>query len=337
VASQTVLVTGGSGFLGGWTIVCLLKRGYRVRSTLRSLKREDSVRAELAAHSTSLERLDFVQADLLADDGWDEAVGGCDYVLHVASPVPVGEYKGQDLIPTARDGTLRVLKAAVRADVKRIVLTSSVNTVKSNNGAGVIDETMWSDPTSAATDNYSRSKVIAEQEAWKFMRASGIEDRLTTILPSFMQGPVLGRDVPGSVLLVQWMLVGKLSRVPRIGMLMVDVRDVADLHVLAMTAPEAAGQRLIATSNFLAFADIAKLLKDELGERAVKVSTKVLPNALLRVAGLINADARSMANLIGQRSTYSARKAERLLGWIPRPSSQAVLDGANSLLKSGLV
>jgi dihydroflavonol-4-reductase len=332
---QTVLVTGGSGFLGGWCVVEALQRGYRVRATVRDLARESEVRSAVATQVDAGERLSVVAADLLDDRGWPEAVAGCDYVLHVASPFPEAQPKNPDeLIVPARDGTLRVLRASLDAGVERIVVTSSVAAVR-NSGERPereLTEADWSDPDDTRLTPYTRSKTIAELAAWDFMRSQGAEDRLVTIQPGAIIGPLLGRDRSYSLQAVERMLSGNMPGLPRLGFSFIDVRDVAALEVAAMTAPQAAGQRLIAASSFLWLSEVAAILREQLGEDARKVPRRRVPDIVVRALGLFDPGVRSVAGELGQRTTYSIENARRRVGWEPRPVQQSIVDCARSLL-----
>ena len=248
---QTVLVTGGSGFLGGWCVIELLRRGYTVRTTVRSLSREPQVRAAVGSEVDPGDRLTVLAADLTGDKGWPEAVEGCDYVLHVASPFPPKQPKDADeLIVPAREGTLRVLRASLDAGVKRVVVTSSVAAIRLSDGAASrpLDEGDWTDPDSPGLTPYVRSKTIAEQAAWDLVRERGEEDRLSVVNPGAIIGPVLNDDLSYSLQAVQRLLEG-MPGMPRLGFSLVDVRDVADLELKAMTAPEAGGERFIAATS----------------------------------------------------------------------------------------
>src|SRR6478672_697530 len=288
---QTVLVTGGSGFLGGWCLVELLQRGYRARTTIRDLAREGEVRAAVGTQVDARDRLDIVAADLTNDEGWAEAVAGCDFVLHVASPFPPAQPKDPDeLIVPARDGTLRVLRASLAAGVKRIVLTSSFAAVRRPGPDSIangrdLTEDDWNDPDNPHTTPYTRSKTIAERAAWDFMRAQGAEDRLVTVQPGAIIGPVLGAggDRSYSLQAIERLLTGRMPGLPRLGFAYIDVRDVAALEVAALSAPEAGGQRLLAAGPFLWFSDVAKILRERLGEDARKVPTRTVPDILVRV------------------------------------------------------
>ena len=338
---EAVLVTGGSGYVAGWIIVRLLQQGYRVRTTVRSLARVDAVRAAIAGQVDPQDRLSFSVADLLEDREWDEAVRGCDYVIHVASPMGQGEPKA-DLVRPARDGTLRVLRAAREANVRRVVLTSSTVAAKGpKKPAGALlaatNESTWTDPEEKGLKEYDRSKTLAERAAWEFAEQSAGRLELTTILPGMILGPVMTSSISGSVELISRMLTGKVPALPRIGFSIVDVRDLADLHVQAMLAPQAAGQRILGVGDFLWMADIAKLLRENFGQRASKVPTRLLPDFILRFAALFQYEARFMAPMLGQRTHFDVSKAAQLLGWHPRPASEVVLECASDLLRQHLV
>lgn len=335
---RTVLVTGGSGYVGGWVAAELLRRGYRVRSTIRNLAREAEVRGQIASVVDPGDRLTVFAADLTKDDGWDRAAEGADYVMHVASPMPIGEFRGQDVIGPAREGTLRVLRAARAAGAKRVVITSSTAAAMPPKGDGAVaDETFWTDLPDKRIYNYPRAKVLAEQDAWAFVREEGGGLQLATVLPSQIQGPVLGADYSASVGIIAMMLQGKMPVTPRIGFSIVDVRDLVDLHLLAMTEDAAAGERFIAAGEFLWFSDIARILRENLGARGAKAPKGRLPDAVVRVAALFNAEMAQLAPNLGVRSRISSAKAERLLGWRPRPADASVLDAAASLIAKGLV
>jgi nucleoside-diphosphate-sugar epimerase len=336
VNEQTVLVTGGSGFLGGWCIVELLQRGYRVRTTIRDLVREHEVRAGVGSQVDAGDRLAVLAADLTADAGWAEAVEGCDYVLHVASPFPAAQPKDADeLIVPAREGTLRVLRAGLAAGVERVVVTSSVAAVR--NGAGASDgrelnEADWSDPDDRKLTPYTRSKTIAELAAWQYAREQGAEERLVTVQPGAIVGPILGTDRSYSLEAIERLLEGRMPGLPRLGFSFIDVRDVAALEVSAMSAPDAGGQRLLAAGSFLWFSDVAEILRAHLGEEARKVPTRKIPNFVVRAMALVDPSVRSVVDELGERTTYSLENARRRVGWSPRPVEQTIVDCARSLL-----
>jgi dihydroflavonol-4-reductase len=332
---KTVLVTGGSGYLGGWCVVELLRRGYRVRTTVRDLAREAEVRATVGTQVDAGERLTVLAADLLDDAGWEDAVDGCDYVLHVASPFPPAQPKDPDeLIVPARDGTLRVLKASLDAGVDRIVVTSSVAAI-SGSGKPVhgrpLDEQDWSDPDNPKLSPYARSKTIAERAAWDFMRERGASEKLATVNPGAIIGPVLNDDRSFSLQAIE-RLLGGMPGVPRIGFSFVDVRDVADLEIRAMTAPEAGGERFVAVTTFQWMADIATVLRSRMGEAAAKVPSRSIPNFVVRGMAIFDPGVRSIVGQLGRKTEASSEKARDRLGWSPRPIDETIVECAQSLL-----
>ncbi|MBJ7520618.1 MAG: aldehyde reductase [Solirubrobacteraceae bacterium] len=337
-SDDTVLVTGGTGYLGGWCIATLLDRGYTVRTTVRDVAREDAVRAALTgAVADPGDRLSVVAADLLSGDGWADAVAGCRYVLHVASPFPPAQPKDpDDLIVPARDGALRVLGAALDAGVERIVLTSSIAAVSGTPGE-VLTEDDWNDGDDMSLTPYVRSKTIAEREAWRFVRERGAEDRLAVVNPGLIVGPVLSDDFSYSVQLIERLLGGKVPAAPKLGFTYVDVRDVADLHVRAMTHPDAGGKRFLATDRFLWTSETASILRERLGDEARKVPTRVAPNFAVRAMGMFDPAIRTITGDLGRKTEYSSDRARTLLGWSTRPVEDAVEDTARSLLARGVV
>ncbi|MEA2216659.1 MAG: hypothetical protein QOK19_2220 [Solirubrobacteraceae bacterium] len=335
---QTVLVTGGSGFLGGWCIVELLQRGYSVRTTIRDLAREGEVRAAVGSQLDPGDRLTVLAADLTQDEGWAEAVEGCDYVLHVASPFPAAQPKDPDeLIVPAREGTLRVLRASLAAGVQRVVVTSSVAAVR-NSGPDAgrdgreLTEADWSDPDDRSLTPYTRSKTIAELAAWELMREQGAEERLVTVQPGAIVGPILSGGRSYSLEAIERLLQGRMPGLPRLGFSFIDVRDVAALEVAALSAPEAGGQRLLAAGSFLWFSEVAEILRARLGEQASKVPTRKIPNFVVRAMALVDPSVRSVAGELGQKTTYSLENARRRVGWSPRPVEETIVDCARSLL-----
>lgn len=332
--AKTVLVSGGSGFLGGWCLASLLRAGHTVRTTVRDPAREGEVRKRLAGVADAGERLSFHVADLGADAGWAEAVAGCDYVLHTASPFPPQQPKDPDeLIVPAREGTRRVLGAALDAGARRVVVTSSVAAVRGGVSASAapLDERSWTDGDDARLEPYTRSKALAEKAAWELAEQRGARERLAVVNPGAILGPVQGPERSFSLQMVERLLKG-VPGSPRIGFSVVDVRDVADLHLLAMTAPAAGGERFIAVNRFLWMAEVAAILRERLGEAAAKVPKRQLPDFLVRAMGLFDPSVRSVAKQLGQRVEVSGEKARTTLGWAPRPVEDTVADCARSLL-----
>jgi nucleoside-diphosphate-sugar epimerase len=337
---QTVLVTGGSGFLGGWCLVELLQRGYRARTTVRDLSREPEVRASVGSLLDAEDRLEVRAADLTRDQGWAEAIEGCDYVLHVASPFPPTQPKDPDeLIVPARDGTLRVLRESRAAGVGRVVVTSSVAAVRHGRNPGPsgreLTEADWTDPDNLELSPYVRSKTIAELAAWDYMRGEGAGEKLVTVQPGAIIGPVLGRDRSYSLQAVERMLTGRMPGLPALGFSFIDVRDVAALEVGALTATEAAGQRLIAAGRFLWLSDVAAILREQLGADARKVPRRRVPNVVVRAMALFDPEVRSVTGDLGEKTIYSMENAERRVGWAPRPVEETIVECARSLLGQG--
>lgn len=335
-----VLVTGGSGFIASHCILRLLADGHRVRTTVRSLAREAEVRAMLKAGGADPgDALSFTAADLMQDGGWAQAASGCEYVLHVASPLPVGIPKDEnDIIGPARAGTLRVLRAAREAGVKRVVLTSSFAAVGYGHGPmdRPFDERDWTDPAAPRLSAYTKSKTLAEKDAWEFIRGEGKSLELATVNPVAVFGPVLGPDYSASIELLKTLVAGSLPGCPRLWFGVVDVRDVADLHVRAMTHPQAPGERFLCVAgDFLSVRDMALLLKARLGDTARRVPTRELPDWLARVGLLLNPKGRAYLPEIGKRKNATAEKAKRMLGWAPRAPADTFADTAESLNRFG--
>jgi len=342
MSGELVLVTGGSGFIAMHCIVQLLAAGYRVRTTVRSLKREPEVRATLeAAGAEAGERLAFVAADLTADAGWDAAVAGCDFVLHVASPFPVNVPRHEDeLIVPAREGALRVLRASRGAGVKRVVQTSSFAAV----GYGhpqmdrPFDESDWTNVDGEGLTAYAKSKTLAERAAWSFMGREGGDMELAVVNPVGVFGPALAADFSTSIEIIKRMLDGALPGLPRIRFGVVDVRDVAHLHLKAMTHPEAAGERFLAVAGpFLSLREIALVLKQQMGDAGRRVPVRELPDWLLRVVALVDKSVGQVVPELGKHKDATSAKAQRVLGWTPRPADAAIVATAESLVRLGLV
>jgi nucleoside-diphosphate-sugar epimerase len=337
--SQTVLVTGGSGYLAGWVIAEVLNAGYSVRTTLRSPKREQEVRDSVARISDHADRLSFATADLTSDDGWAEAAAGCKYVLHVASPFPPEQPKDPDeLIVPAREGTLRVLKAALDAGAERIVVTSSIAAIDrpaDETSTRTLTEDDWADGASEANSPYGRSKTIAEESAWAYAEEHGAREKLATVNPGAIIGPLLNDDTSFSLQLIERMLKGEPA-VPKVGFSLVDVRDIAALQLAAMTTPEAGGKRFIGVARFAWMSEVAQILREELGADASKVPKRTAPNFLIRAMGLFDGSVRSIIPNLGVKTEYSHQQATNVLGWQPRPVQQSVVDCARSLLAQGI-
>jgi len=330
-------VTGGSGFIGSHCIVRLLAAGHEVRATLRDPTRETDVRAMLRAAAVDpADRLSFAVAELEADAGWAAAAAGCEYVLHVASPFPPARPSHEDeLIVPAREGTLRVLRAALGAGVKRVVVTSSFAAIGYGQPprAAPFDEKDWTVPVGGVSA-YAKSKTLAERAAWDFVAGEGADLELSVVNPVAVFGPALGPDYSTSIQLVKRMLDGGMPGNPQLYFGVVDVRDVADLHWLAMTQEAARGERFLAVAgDFMSLQDIAKVLKNRMGSAGGRIRTRQLPNWVLRAGAWFNPLAREILPELGKRKSASNAKAKRLLGWQPRSNEEAIVAAAQSVVK----
>jgi dihydroflavonol-4-reductase len=337
-----VLVTGGTGFIGAHCVLQLLVAGHRVRTTVRDLGRRDDVLAMLRqGGAVSTENLSFMAADLTADAGWAEAAKSCDYVLHVASPLPLYAPRDEnDLIVPAREGTLRVLRAARDAGVRRVVLTSSFAAI----GYGhpprerPFDETDWTQVEGTGLQPYVKSKALAERAAWDFMAREGGGLELAAVNPVAVLGPVLGPDFSGSIALVQAMMNGRSPVAPKINFGLVDVRDVADLHLRAMENPAAKGERFLAVAGEpMSMFEIGRVLRQRLGAAGRRAPRLELPNWAARALARVVPQLREVVPMLGHRRRASGDKARLLLGWNPRPNEEIIMATAESRLALGLV
>jgi len=337
-----VLVTGGSGFVGVHTILQLLAAGHEVRTTVRHPDRNKDVLAMLREGSAeATERLSLFTADLTDDTGWREAVAGCDYVLHVASPLSTSVPSDEnELIIPARDGTLRVLRAAREAGVKRVVITSSTAAVAYGHGpqSQPFDEASWTNLDGTDVQPYVKSKTLAERAAWDFVAREGGGLELSVINPVAIFGPVLGPDFSGSIEIFKRLLNGTMPAVPKIYFGLVDVRDVADLHLRAMTSPAAKGERFIAVAGeTLSIRDVASVLRRSMGASARRVPRWEAPNWLFRLAARRIPLLRNVLPQLGKVRHSSSAKARNLLGWKPRGNEEIIVSTAESLIRLGLV
>lgn len=333
----TVLVTGGSGYIAGFLIRQLIDEGWTVRTTVRSLSREAEVRGWLGVDDTKLR---FVAADLTRDDGWADAVAGCSHVAHVASPLPAGAVRHEDdLIVPARDGALRALRFAKAAGVERFVMTSSVAAIAYGHGRrdGVFTEADWTDVNGPEVHAYAKSKTIAERAARDWMAAEGGGMTYVSVNPSAVLGPVLSPDFSASLQVVSRLLSGSLPGLPNFGFGVVDVRDVADLHVRTLTADGIAGGRFICSGPFLTMRDVAAILRERLGPQGRKVPTRGLPDFVLRLGALFDPAIRMVTGELGRRRETPADHAHAVLGWTPRPAAETIVDTARSLIERGVV
>lgn len=334
--SGTVLVSGGSGYIAGFLIRQLLDAGWTVHTTVRSLSREAQLRPQLGGDA---ERLKFFAADLTSDAGWAEAMAGCSHVAHVASPFPASTPKDEnELIVPAREGALRALRAARAAGVGRFVLTSSVAAVAYGHpGKNHFTEADWTDVNGPGVYPYVKSKTIAERAARDWIAAEGGGMEFVSVNPSAVLGPVVSDDLSASIEVVRQLLAGKLPGCPDFGFGIVDVRDVADMHVRALVQPGLAGERFICAGRFMKMIEVARVLKGGMGDQARKVPVRGLPNWLVRVSALFNPQVRAVVGELGNVRDASSAHAREVLGWTPRPEEDTILDCARSLIAQGIV
>lgn len=310
-----VLLTGISGFLGGHIGLELLNAGYTVRGSVRNLSKADKVRATLSAAGADVSRLEFVVLDLLDDTGWAASTAECRYLIHSASPfvlrTPADE---MELIRPAVSGTRRAIMAAVAANIERVVLTSSIAAIQYGHPGveQVLTEADWTSPSSPHTSAYARSKTLAEQEAWALMTAAGRRQDLAVINPGAILGPLLDEDIGTSAMLIQRLLDGRLPGVPRIALSVVDVRDVAALHVKALTDPAAGGQRCIAVAETLSMRDIGQLLAPAFPGR--RVPRWEVPDWLIRIVGMFDRDIGDNLPELGVVRRFQSNRAASLIG-----------------------
>jgi dihydroflavonol-4-reductase len=337
MSDTKILLTGATGFIAGHCVEELLGNGYAVRGTVRSLQDADLVPLQAIAERTG-GSLEFVEASLDDDAGWAAAAEGCDHVWHVASPNPPAVPKDEnELIGPAVDGTLRVLEAATASStVRRVIMTSSSDAITAgHDGADdhVFTEADWSDLDRAAP--YAKSKTLAEQAAWRFVEDKPLE--LVTLQPGLVLGPLLREQRTTSVEVVRKLMAREVPAVPKIGFALVDVRDIAFAHRLAMETPAAAGNRYICAGESMWMGEIAAVLAAELRPRDYKISTRPLPCPLMWLLARFDRSIRLALTYVGKRPALSAEKARRELGWSSRPARQSILDTAESLLQFGVV
>ena len=332
---ETVLLTGISGYIGLHCAAELLNQGYKVRGSLRDLAKMDEVLDALKGAAVDTSLLEFVALDLLQDKGWVEAAHGATYLMHVASPFVVANPKNEDdMIKPAVDGTLRAMRAAQMAGVKRVVLTSSIVAMMGGKMHGTFGPDDWTPTNTSSISTYSKSKTLAEQAAWDFLKTQtdGAVLELVSVNPGGVFGPPLGKNISGqSMSMVAQMLAGKLPMVPNIAFPMVDVRDVATLHVQAMSHPDVAGLRIIVSeAEGTSFSSVAQILKDHGYEGP---SSRVAPSLLLKFAALFDREARGMKGWLGMNLGADNSKTVELFGWTPRPFKECMIETAEAVSK----
>lgn len=335
----TVLVTGATGFIASHTLLALAKAGYTVRGTARSAEKAAALNATLSNYAGEPVEIELFSADLGKDEGWAEAAAGCGYVVHMASPFPAGVPKDpNDLIRPAREGALRVLKAAKKAGAKRVVMTSSFAAIGYGHGANkpdVFTEEHWSNADNLNDNSaYARSKTLAEKAAWEFIAGDGHGMELAVINPVAVLGPAMSTDTSTSLELVTQPLQRKIPAVPKMAIGIVDARDVADAHVLAMENPQAAGQRYITCVDVMWMQDMAKVLAEAYPDR--KIPTGQLPNWLVRLVSNFNPALKTILPELGNFRQTNSDKIRQELGWKPRSAKEAILSAADSVIKLGM-
>ncbi|CAI8211151.1 MAG: UDP-glucose 4-epimerase [Alphaproteobacteria bacterium] len=332
---EKVLVTGATGFIGLHCIAQLLQQGYSVTGTVRSPNRIEEVKQAISEQQLSTENLSFVEADLTKDEGWDKAVAGCDYVLHVASPFIVGVPKHEDeLIIPAVEGTRRVIEAAINEDVKKVVQTSSCAAIiETHNGKTHFTEDDWTDASHPKTPAYYKSKTLAEQKAWELIGAQSTT-KLAVINPAGVFGPTLSDDIGVANEFVLQVIDGKVPGCPKLHLGFVDVRDVAAAHILAMQKPEADGERFIISEREYWFREFSAVLRAAGYEKA---PSREMPNWLVKFLGLFDPATKQMSQMIGKEKITPSEKAKKLLGWKPRPADESLRDTAAQIVEKGMV
>lgn len=331
-----MLVTGGSGYIAGFLIRALVAKGWTVHTTVRSLARETEVRNWLGVPHESLR---FFQADLEHDAGWAEALTGCSHVAHVASPFPAGAPSDDELIVPAREGVLRALRFAKEAGVERFVLTSSVAAIAYGHAGAprTYTEADWTNVDERGVGAYIKSKTIAERAARDWMRQHGTGMEFVSVNPAAVLGPLLSADFSTSIQLVQRLLDGSIPGTPRIGFAVVDVRDLADLHVLALETPGIDGERFIAAGRFLWMRDVAAILRERLGPEARKVPKRMVPDLVVRLLALFDPTIRQVTGELGRPRVMSPEHTAQVLGWRTRDEAETIVDTARDLLARGIV
>jgi dihydroflavonol-4-reductase len=339
-ASDLILVTGASGYVGKWCVVKLLERGYRVRGTIRSAAKAAQVRETVArvVGAEAAGKLELVEADILSDANWPDVMNGVTAVMHVATAIRGDEPKDSSIvIRPAVEGTERVLRFAHGAGIKRVILTSSIATVGyghgQTSGRRVYDESYFTNLDNMRwTWAYCIGKTRAERAAWDYAKANGME--LTTIHPGAIIGPALDSDASISVGMVSSLLDGTTPAMPQNGFSIIDVRDVADMHVAALEKPEAIGERYLATAEYMPFPKVGEVLREAYPDQ--KITARIVPDWIIRLLAYFGGPIRQIINDIGNEKVFDGAKGERLMGHPYIPAKQTIIDTAESVKALGL-
>lgn len=335
--NKTIAITGGTGYIAGFVIAEFLNHGYTVRTSVRSLSKIEALKKDLSAlvNEEALARLSAFEADLTSPKGWPEGFSGADGIIHVASPLGHGTEAAEELRRIAEGGTLNVLKGALDAGVKRVVMTSSqaASTPKASVGRVVLDETFWSDEANPELDPYRLSKIASEKAAWIFSKKHGLD--LTTILPGAVFGPVMSaRNISSSGILLK-LINGGIPRSLNVPLEVSDVRDLAALHRLAFEKDSAIGERFLAASQTIRMPEIARIYRERYPR--ANAPAKVFPDWTVRLLSKFNPSLRSMVPMLGREYSHTTEKAERLLGWTQHTPGETVLDAAESFARLGMI
>ena len=331
---EKVLVTGATGFIGLHCIQQLLEQGYAVNGTLRSMQRESEVRESLEKHSTLTENLSLFPVDLMSDEGWDQAMESCDYLLHVASPFVLSNETEEFFVKPAVEGALRALKFADKHNIKKVVLTSSFAAVGDTfDGTTSFNETHWSDTSNDKMTFYSKSKTLAEKAAWDYVQENNVSFPLTVINPVGVLGPSLSDDVGISNSMILRMLNGSMPALAKIHIGIVDVRDVAKAHILAMKNDQSNGERFIVSEKEMWMSDIANVLN----ANGYKAPEKNMPNFLLKAMAMFKSDLKTISKMAGKQRDCNTTKAIDVLGWKPISAEESILAAAKQITDYDLI
>lgn len=339
---QLVVVTGGSGFIAIHIILQLLEQGYAVRTTVRSQAKEAVIKEMLTNGGiTDFSDLSFSIADLTSDKNWAETMSEATYAIHVASPTPKLNFKDEsEMIRPAVDGVLRVLKAARDAGVKRVVMTSAYGAIFAGhkNRTTPYTEKDWSNLDAKNIHPYQKSKTMSEMAAWNFIKQEGKGLEFATVNPVGVMGPVLSAKYSHSNIQIQEMLEGKIKALPNVDSGYVDVRDVASLHLLAMTSPQANGERFLATTGeTLSMMEVADILREAFPDHADKLPKRTIPNFIVKATAIADPKLRMIASIVGKYAGTSNEKAKTMLDWHPRSAKTAIIATAQSMIDLGIV